>query len=626
MMDKKSKIKSIFGNKYIIIIGTILILSIIAISVFLLIKGNDRNVDDIEISNLTYVSPLKESDEAKAAKLIKENIVKITNKVNDQKSIIGTGFFIQEGYLITNSHIVDVMGDVTIEYYDGSTSQAHLYANSIENDIAVLKVENVPIKSLVFGSSNELEVTNNVLAAGFIYNFAGEATVSKGILSARRNHNNFVYLQSDLAIDTGSSGGPLFNAKAEVIGINTYVTENRTFSLTISSESASMIIDTLIKYPTIEYLTDKRPSNSINKILVEVGYTTDEKLDLYNDYKLIIENKKDKKEELKEVSKKENVSTSNSKQETYYCDEIGYSLIGKTCVKTVSYDASLKEQYCKDGYTKKGEQCIKTYVVDAKVIYPCDNGRLTEDNKCAVETIQTRGFNTYNDRWGSCPSGKECYDLGTNHHTNTAYNKFVTTMVCPNNDILINSEAKIIWSNEEYIDSNFKTWRSSTPGAVMKKDSDGLTYFEDTSNILALCAKDYDKKNGVYTVYTYDELKDIACPNGGTLTANTNNQGFYCLYSTSIKRYAWDVTCLDTSDSVILENDGGIYCGQYIEVLYDVAPYYECEKGEVRGDVTKCHVEETYNLPIEYYCASGGILEGLSCRKTEAKPALKKIN
>lgn len=618
---KKKKDQNIDNKKVLLIIISILVVVTIAVIGVMFLKQKENNVNDIEVGNLEHISLLKESNEAKAAELIKENIVRITNTINDKNAIVGTGFFIPEGYLITNSHIVDIKGNISIQYDDGSIANAYLYSNSIENDIAILKVENVPVKALLFGNSNELEVTNDVLAAGFIYNFAGEATISKGILSARRTANNLVYLQSDLSIDTGSSGGPLFNAKAEVVGINTYVTENRTFALTMSSESISMIIDVLIENPYIEYLEDSRPKNSINDILIEVGYTKDENLDLYNDTKLIKESIKDM---TKEENENNNTSTPDKVQPIYYCDSgYGYSLVGTKCIKRTMYPADKKYGTCKDGYTERNNECVKYNVVDAKATYYC-NGVLNEQNQCVEKTLQTSGgFLTYNARWGSCPKGKDCYDLGVNAHTNTLYNKFTSEMVCPAGSTKIGVDTKIVWSNQEYIESNFKVWNSTVPGAIKKIDANGLTYYEDIQNILSLCAKSYNAEYNVYTVYTLDEIKDVACPNGGTLTANHNNQGFYCSLGSEVNRYAWDVTCKDTSTSVI-QQDGAINCGRYIDVVYDVTPNYSCPEGSMRADGKTCSIEETYNLPYTYQCNEGGTLDGFVCTKTLVEDAKKK--
>lgn len=610
--------KKNFG-KIILISGIILIL--IAIILILIIKPKTQNTDDIKVSELNYIEPLKEEDEVLAAKTIKSNIVKITNKIDDNTSVVGTGFFIQEGYLITNSHIVDIMGEITIEYQDGTKSKAYLYSNSLEYDIALLKVETIKAKALSFINSNTKEVTNEVLSAGYIYNFAGEATISKGILSAKRNMNNFTYLQSDISIDTGSSGGPLFDAKAAVVGINIYVTENRTFALSLSSESTNMIIDALLETPTINYLTEKRPSNSINSILVEVGYTQNTNLDLYNDFEKIKRSKKEYEKELKEETKKENVNTNthnpNKPKETYYCEE--GNLIGKKCIKQTRYDATLKEtEECKAGYTKNGFECTKKEIVEAEAYYNC-NGTLTENKTCLEKHLWESSAGGSR-RIGSCPKGENCYDEGTSY---LSYEVFITDLICPKNSTKIYSGTKIVWTNQEFIKENFKTWNSSIHSYKKTSDKDGLIYYEENYNSLALCAKEYNNENNVYITYTYDELKDTACPNGGTLTANTNNQGFYCKLQEKPHKYSWGHSCYDTAYSVMQTSRGDVVCGKWVEEEHNVEPIYSCKNGNMQPDGKTCLVEDIYRLPTNYVCNNNDTQDGTQCIKTEITDAKK---
>lgn len=611
----KDKIKK---NKYKLLVLLVLLVLIILITYIFIIKSNKKSIDDIIINELETVNILNNENEADAAKLIKENIVKIVNKIDDKESKVGTGFFIKEGYLITNSHIVDIYGDISIEYSDGIKSKAYLYSNSIEYDIALLKVENIQRKALCFGESTLLNVTDDVLAAGYLYNFAGEASITKGVLSARRNVNTLSYLQSDISVDNGSSGGPLFNAKSEVMGINTFVTENKNFAFSISSETIQLFIDLLLDSPTVEYLTDRRPSNNINDILVEIGYTDDENLDLFNDYDIIKKSNDEHKDEIEEMEKEDNITivdknNNSDREKIYYCD-LGYTLVGKKCVKQISYEAENIAK-CKDGYVLKDGMCSKSRIVDAEVKYNCD-GELTKEKTCIEKVLWERGFGSYNYRWGSCPKGKKCYDEGIQKHSNTANNIFVSELVCPSGSTKLFPGYKIIGINEEYKESNFKTWNTSLPGAIKKIDKDGLTYYEDVSNILSMCVKSYDEDNHVYTVYTYDELKNVACPNGGTLKTYANNQGFYCQISNSEHWYSWDVTCNDSAYSV-MEYNGRLVCGlwQYEEHIID--PIYDCPEGNMRSDRKTCTVIDSYVLEKKYICKDGDTLQDIRCLSNE---------
>lgn len=601
------------NKKNIIIISIIVILIISTIVTFVFLKNKEKNIEVVE---LNYIDALSKDDEATAAKIIKENIVRITNQIDEDTNIIGTGFFTKEGYLVTNSHIVDIEGTISIEYANGDTSDAYLYANSIDYDIAILKVPSIKVKALPLGLSSNKEVTNEVLAAGYIYNFKGEASVSKGIISAKRNHNAITYIQSDLSIDTGSSGGPLFDAKGYVIGINTFVTENRTFALSLSSESLTMIINALIDSQEIEYLTDTRPSNTINSILVEVGYTEDNDLELFNDKEKIKKSKryknKNQNNHNKENSNKEHQNNNHSPKKIYYCDP-EYNLVGKKCVKQTTYPAINDYGKCKEGYIQQGQDCTKTTIIDAKANYDC-NGTLTENNTCIEKVLEVSG-ESYQQRWGSCPAGKTCYDLGPDRATNTVYKKFVSELVCPSKAIKLSSNVNYVWNGEELTQSNIKHWSSSEPGAYIAHDPDGTVYYVDTSSVLSMCAKSYDQEKGVYTLYTYDDLKDIACKNGGTFKANTNNQGFYCLLSTSIHMYAWDPVCHDSAYSWI--KDGNTYyCGRYNDWEHKVDPYYTCEEGSQITE-KKCQIQDNYRLPDNYKCNDNDTLNNNMCLKTE---------
>lgn len=104
----------------------------------------------IEVTALESITPLTSNDSVKAAELIKANIVKIENTMDNSK-IVGTGFFDTSGYLITNSHIVDIKGGLQITYPDGSTATAQLAGNDIHSDVAILAVEEPKCKAMFFG-------------------------------------------------------------------------------------------------------------------------------------------------------------------------------------------------------------------------------------------------------------------------------------------------------------------------------------------------------------------------------------------------------------------------------------------------------------------------------------------
>ena len=115
-----------------------------------------------EINIIEVLQPLDTPDSAKAVNQTLNNIVKITNKISDKKIVYATWFFYESGYLVTNSHVVDIKGEITIEYPDGSVIPAQIYSNEIKSDIALLIVDDVKIKALPLKSTIDLEITDEV--------------------------------------------------------------------------------------------------------------------------------------------------------------------------------------------------------------------------------------------------------------------------------------------------------------------------------------------------------------------------------------------------------------------------------------------------------------------------------
>lgn len=267
-------------KKIILISVIVVVLVTITIGVILLLinKDNDKikNNNNVVASAMEKIQVLNSEDSATAAGLIKQNIVKITNKIDEDTKIIGTGFFHESGYLITNSHIVDIKGEIEIHYSNGEVANATLVSNDITSDVALLLVEEPKVLAMNFGNTLSLNVTDEVYALGYAYNLEGEASVSKGILSARRSAGGIEFLQSDISLNTGNSGGPLINAKGEFLGINTYATENASIAMSISAENLENIIDKLLKDKKVNYLEEERPTNALSVVLKEIGYEVDD--------------------------------------------------------------------------------------------------------------------------------------------------------------------------------------------------------------------------------------------------------------------------------------------------------------------------------------------------------------
>ena len=142
-----------------------------------------------------------------------------------QSAAAGSGFiFTDDGYIITNYHVIEGANTVTVSTYDGTQYDAKIIGYDESNDVAVLKVEAQGLTPVVIGSSDKLNVGDSVVAIG---NPLGELTFSltAGAVSALNRDvtmssgSTQELIQTDCAINSGNSGGALFNMYGEVVGI-----------------------------------------------------------------------------------------------------------------------------------------------------------------------------------------------------------------------------------------------------------------------------------------------------------------------------------------------------------------------------------------------------------------------
>lgn len=180
------------------------------------------------------------------------------NRPQEQRrsTSLGSGFIIEKsGVVITNNHVIQDAQEIKVILQDNTALTATLVGRDPKTDIAVLKVKtdkDLPAVSL--GDSNKLRVGDWVVAIGNPFGLGG--TVTAGIVSARgRNINSGPYddfIQTDASINRGNSGGPLFNMKGEVVGINTAIFSPTGGSVgigfSIPSSTAKGVIDQLQKF------------------------------------------------------------------------------------------------------------------------------------------------------------------------------------------------------------------------------------------------------------------------------------------------------------------------------------------------------------------------------------------
>jgi len=180
------------------------------------------------------------------------------NRPQEQRrsTSLGSGFIIEKsGIIITNNHVIQDAQEIKVILQDNTALTAELLGRDPKTDIAVLKVKtDKELPAVSLGDSNQLRVGDWVVAIGNPFGLGG--TVTAGIVSARgRNINSGPYddfIQTDASINRGNSGGPLFNMKGEVVGINTAIFSPTGGSVgigfSIPSSTAKGVIDQLQKF------------------------------------------------------------------------------------------------------------------------------------------------------------------------------------------------------------------------------------------------------------------------------------------------------------------------------------------------------------------------------------------
>ncbi len=143
-----------------------------------------------------------------------------------EKRSLGSGFIVSEdGYILTNFHVVDGADEVVVRMNDRREFIAEVIGKDKRSDIALIKIDANNLPAVKIGDSKDLKVGEWVLAIGSPFGF--DHTVTAGIVSAKGRNlpsENYVpFIQTDVAINPGNSGGPLFNLDGEVVGINSQI-------------------------------------------------------------------------------------------------------------------------------------------------------------------------------------------------------------------------------------------------------------------------------------------------------------------------------------------------------------------------------------------------------------------
>ena len=139
---------------------------------------------------------------------------------------LGSGFILSsDGYIMTNSHVVDHADKITVRLTDKREFSARVIGVDSRTDVALLKIDATNLPKVTVGDPGKLKVGEWVVAIGSPFGF--DNSVTAGIVSAKGRslpQDNFVpFIQTDAAINPGNSGGPLFNMNGEVVGINSQI-------------------------------------------------------------------------------------------------------------------------------------------------------------------------------------------------------------------------------------------------------------------------------------------------------------------------------------------------------------------------------------------------------------------
>lgn len=138
----------------------------------------------------------------------------------------GSGFMISsDGYILTNAHVVDKVDEVVVKLADKREFRAKVVGSDSRTDVALIKINAEGLPRVTLGDPDKLRVGEWVLAIGAPFGF--ENSVTAGIVSAIGRslpQENYVpFIQTDVAVNPGNSGGPLFNMKGEVVGMNSQI-------------------------------------------------------------------------------------------------------------------------------------------------------------------------------------------------------------------------------------------------------------------------------------------------------------------------------------------------------------------------------------------------------------------
>lgn len=195
-------------------------------------------IDEQEMQISREISLLKTSNQDFSG-IIQEAVVGVVSVVTDKSA--GSGFIISdEGYIVTNYHVIDNGDTINVLTNDEKVFRAELIGYDLTKDVALLKIPGSSYSELEIADSADIKVGEKVFAIG---NPLGLSfSVTEGIISAigRKGPNGLAeYIQTDVSLNPGNSGGPLIDTKGRVIGINNFKIGENSEGLGFALESDS---------------------------------------------------------------------------------------------------------------------------------------------------------------------------------------------------------------------------------------------------------------------------------------------------------------------------------------------------------------------------------------------------
>ena len=230
------------------------------------LQGNDSasQITSAPVVVSSGENELTDSAIAKVAARLANSVVTISTTVSDDFGGgrgVGTGVVLtSDGQILTNAHVVEDASEVVVRFAGETEPRvAKILASDLGNDLALLKIDATGLVAATFAKPGSVQIGDAVIAIGYALALDGGPTVTSGIVSALKRTietdsgalNSLI--QTDAAISSGNSGGPLVNLKGEVVGINTAVARGDSTSaannigFSISVDEVLIVIEQLRK-------------------------------------------------------------------------------------------------------------------------------------------------------------------------------------------------------------------------------------------------------------------------------------------------------------------------------------------------------------------------------------------